>query len=825
MSGVAHIAEDGRRQSVAEHLLQVGKLTGTLAAKLGLAQAGELIGLLHDLGKSTEVFQRYLASFVPESGLKPQDEQRGKIDHSTAGAQMLCQLMAMDASHEFANILALLIVSHHSGLIDCVSPQGEDALAIRLRKSKRDTRVEEAWNTLEEPVRARVQELLQSPALLQGIQRACRRALQIESSGPVADRHHLQLGLMVRLLFSCLIDADRTDTAGFEVPAVNALRQFGGYLPWPVLLQRLEEHMVSMPMDGEVNRIRREVSEACARGAERPAGIYRLTVPTGGGKTLAALRFALKHACFRAPEQPVERVVFVSPYISIVEQNAAVARGVLERAEPCGSVVLEHHSNLGRDTGDTSRKHWRRKLLAENWDAPVVFTTMAQLLDSLFGSGTRGVRRLHTLARAVIIFDEAQTLPIPTLHLFNNAVNYLVRECGSTVLLCTATQPQLHMVDEKHGALRLAAEPELVDDVAGLFRNLRRYQVTDATERPGGWSQSEVADAACQMARESGSCLVILNTKRDVREVFQLCRDQLPGAFVGHLSTGMCPVHRTERLDSLKRRLKQQMQQGGSSEPILCISTNLIEAGVDIDFATAVRDLTGLDSVAQAAGRCNRHGARPAHGRVLIVRLADPPEALVDVLHGRAAARRVLGEWSREHPGELFPLDNPELMDQFFRYLHHERKDEMTFPVRGKNALREDTLLAMLGRNRKAVVEAEAQEVKVNRQLLHQSFMTAAECFQLIAPTQGVIVPYGLGGKEIVSNLCASRDIAAESQLQRQAQSYTISLYDHAMRTLHRQGAVYEVQDGSGVFALHSEWYKDEFGLRAVAGPLEDMIG
>ncbi len=457
------------------------------------------------------------------------------------------------------------------------------------------------------------------------------------------------------------------------------MRQKAPFADWGALLGGLEQTLAKMPIEGEVNRIRRDVSEACARAAMRSPGTYRLTVPTGGGKTLAALRFALRHAESRANGlAPVKHVLFVSPYISIVEQNAAVVRQILEpQGMSPGSVVLEHHSNLGVDETPGGRENWRRKVLTENWDAPVVFTTMAQLLESLFGGGTRAVRRLHAMARAVIVFDEAQTLPVKLLHLFNNAMNYLARECGTTVLLCTATQPRLHDVAAERGALRLAPDAEVIDNVAGLFRSLRRYTVVDDTERPGGWTQANVAEAACAMAQERGSCLVVLNTKKDVREVFQQCRERLPEALCVHLSTAMCPAHRARSLQGLKEHLVTQTA-GKDTAPILCVSTNLIEAGVDIDFATVVRDLAGLDSLAQAAGRCNRHGRRPQGGRVLLVRLPDPPAQLEDVLRGRKISRRVLGEWRRSHPHDPFPLHSPEPMNRYFILANYERRHEMT---------------------------------------------------------------------------------------------------------------------------------------------------
>lgn len=831
---IAHASEDGRQQLVSTHLLQVSAYTRQLAEKLSLPNAGALIGLLHDAGKATAEFQEYLRSFQKDSDIEPQDEMRGRIDHSTAGAQIIWRKMTVSAedqlAQELASLLALPVVSHHSGFIDCVIADGGDGLSSRLSKADSKTRSVESWQTLDAGVRASAEALLQDPALRRELRLAVMRALHGEGNREADSRHHLQLGLLVRLLFSCLIDADRTDTANFERQTRNRPGLGRAYECWAVLLIRLEAAVSAMPTDGAVNRIRREVSTACAQAAGCSVGIYRLTVPTGGGKTLAAMRFALRHASSRAyGAAPVERVIFISPYISIVEQNAEVVRSILEGSGvPTCSIVLEHHSNLGSDETVSGGEHWRSKVLAENWDAPVVFTTMAQALESLFGGGTRAVRRLHAMVRAVIVFDEAQTLPVKLLHLFNNAVNYLARECGTTVLMCTATQPRLENLDARRGALQLASNADIIQDISGLFRSLRRYTVVDETEREGGWTQADVAGAVCALARERGSCLAVLNTKKDVRAVFERCRECLPEAICVHLSTGMCPAHRAKSLKRLKTLLMAQAA-GESTVPILCVSTNLIEAGVDIDFATVVRDLAGLDSLAQAAGRCNRHGLRPDGGQVLLVRLPDPPAQLEDVLHGRKAARRVLGEWRRKHPDEPFPLDSPEPMNRYFDLVNHERASEMSYTVGGRDAARDDTLLSMLGCNDLAVHEAASTGRPIKRQYLRQSFTAAADAFQLIAPTEGIVVPFhgeeGNDGEAVVAALCAAHDLDGEWQLLRRAQRYTLSLYAHAFRNLLQTGAAYETKAGSGVYCLRAEWYDPEFGLRDDAGPLEALIG
>ena len=824
---LAHISDTGQ-QSLSSHLLGVSRRTSVLADKLSLPAAGALLGLLHDLGKNSDLFQNYLKSFDPASDMEPQDELRGKIDHSTAGAQCVLQnlpggMVEGSLAGIVARVLALCVVSHHSGLIDCLIPEGGDGLGRRLAKDDAITRYGEAWHSLDPEIRAEAETLMRSPELISELR--TKIGLLLHSSKPEhrdpGDRN-LQLGLFIRMLFSCLIDADRTDTADFEQPHGATYRQDGRYETWQELSSRLEAGLSALSSSGtvEVNRVRAIISAQCLAAASRPRGIYTLTVPTGGGKTLAGLRFAIAHA--RQYNQ--HRVIFVSPYISIIDQNAAVARGILEPPPvPFASVVLEHHSNLSSEQqGTHGAESWRRKLLAENWDAPIVFTTMVQVLEALFGAGTRAVRRLHAMANAVLVFDEVQTLPVRLVHLFNNALNLLAGHCGSTVLLCTATQPLLDQVSRERGAVRLAAEPELIDDVTRIFEGLRRYTVHDESARAGGWSRAQVATLACKEALAHGSCLVVVNTKRDAREIYQFCREELADtAYIAHLSTGMCPAHRTEVLHALKERLADE----DVTWPVLCVSTQLIEAGVDIDFACVVRDLAGLDSIAQAAGRCNRNGRRSSSSSVHIVKLPDLPTSLEEIRKGQMVSLRVLGEWRRVHPGEPFPLDNPTQMRRFYELAFFERKDEMSYPVpAGPKMVRDTTLQELLGANTAAAEETRREKKPLQRDLLLQSFKTANEAFAVIGATQGIVVPFGEGGAEIVNDLCAACNLAEEWQLLRRAQPYTLSVYNSQFKRLREAGAVYEAAEETGVFCLRLEYYDLAFGLRPDAGPLEELI-
>jgi CRISPR-associated endonuclease/helicase Cas3 len=368
---LAHLGDSGEDQLLSSHLLQASAISKRLGAKIRMARAGELIGLMHDIGKYSEAFQRYLreAAGNAEMEMEPKESVKGRIHHSTAGAQLAWSNLARrgtSRARQGAEFLALCIASHHSGLVDCVKPEGSDDLTRRLHKPEAETHCKEAWDTAEPAIQKRINALFASPELDLELDAAFERIRMADGDKVIQP---FKRGLLARMLFSCLIDADRIDSADFEKPIAARFRQHSDYVPWIDLIGRLENKLTQFSSDGRVNELRQQVSAHCLEGAERPKGIYTLTVPTGGGKTLASLRFALHHA--RRFE--MDRVIYVSPYISIVDQNAQIVREVLE-LEGCAfaSIVLEHHSNLTPD-----KESWRGGVLAENWDAPVVLQSRA----------------------------------------------------------------------------------------------------------------------------------------------------------------------------------------------------------------------------------------------------------------------------------------------------------------------------------------------------------------------------------------------------------------------------------------------------------------
>jgi len=829
-----HRKSDDAIQTLEQHLRGVANLSCLYAKKLNLEEQGELIGLLHDLGKYSQAFQSYIKSAV---GLLNQDEDeefvdaaglKGKIDHSTAGAQLIWQELSKQGQlgQIVGQILSLCVASHHSGLIDCLSSDtnslGEDVFSRRMNKITERTHLQESLAKADASILSRATALISKPNMIPAIQAALAKIIRL---APIQNDKNTvvqqQFGLLVRFLFSCLIDADRVDSADFESPKAAKLRAHGRYTKWDVLCERLEKHLAGFKPSKKIDPLRSDISNRCHNAASRDKGIYTLTVPTGGGKTLASLRFALHHA----KTHKMDRVIYVIPFTSIIDQNADVTREVLEPNSFCwlkksnktncnhadwaaleprgvesGSVVLEHHSNLTPEA-----QSWRGKILAENWDAPVIYTTSVQLLETLFGAGTRGARRMHQLANTVLIFDEIQTLPVNCVHLFNNAINFLVEQCGSSVVLCTATQPLLDQVNVEKGALRIAEGNELMPDVKKLFDELKRVEVKNQ-RKPGGWTNDEIAALAMEETRRAGSCLVIVNTKNAAQSLYRLCK-QLDGIPCYHLSTSMCPTHRRAILTEIRERLDKRL-------PVLCFSTQLIEAGVDVDFGAVIRFTAGLDSIAQAAGRCNRNGQR-AIGIVHVVNPQDENlEKLPNISIGRDKAERVLDEY--ENDPLQFGNDRIglEAMKRYYTYYFFDRQSEMDYPLTEKHIGHDDTLLNLLSGNSLAVHEHGKRTGQAPNIYLRQSFMSAAKAFKAIdAPTRGIIVQYGKEGQAIVAKLCASYLPDKEFDMLHRAQQFTVNVFPKVLERLVKEEAVQEIQEGTGILYLDYRYYSDEFGL------------
>jgi CRISPR-associated endonuclease/helicase Cas3 len=800
-------------QTLEEHLLGVAELSKDHTEKIGMGIYGELLGLLHDFGKYSAEFQKYISDAIKISDpdFNPDEDEdfedtagkKGKIDHSTAGAQYLTQYFnrttSSNAHKLVGQLLSICLVSHHSGLINCITTDNKgtwDSYSKRLLKDDGKTHLRECSQVADKEILNKIIKILSGQSFTKPFEGICRRiVLSSSDKSPSSIISQFKLGLLVRILFSALIDADRQDTADSEKPKNKKYRLRGNYKSWQALIERIEKKYRTFCIKNHVDELRKEVADHCLHAATRQKGLFTLTVPTGGGKTLASLRFALHHA----KEHGMDHIFYIIPFTTIIDQNAQIAREILEPEdcpEDSGKIVLEHHSNIGADT-----QTWKETLLTENWDSPIIFTTMVQFLEAFFGSGTRGARRMHQLAKSIIVFDEIQTLPIKCVHLFNNAINFLVDQCSSTIVLCTATQPLLGTVDEKKGSLKLSQQNELLPDVNKLFTDLKRVSVHDC-RKAVGWSFHEIAELSFEQVNKNGNCLVVVNTKKAASIIFEEAKKEGFEAF--HLSTGMCPIHRKQTLNMIRQRLHEK-------KPILCISTQLIEAGVDIDFRSVVRLLAGLDSITQAAGRCNRHGNQEIGNVFIVNSFEENLTHLEEIKIGQEKSNRVLDDYKSDAFKYNDDAIGPKMLEWYYKNYFYDRKDIMDYPA---DAGLKDTILNLLSSNNLAIADYKRSHKTWPEINFCQSFMTAGKLFKSIeAPTQSVIVKYGDEGKELVGKLCAAFEVEKQYALIKKAQQFSVNLFPHEFEKLAQQKAIYRVQEGTEIYYLDCQYYSITTGL------------
>lgn len=805
---IAHVRKaDGQPQSLQTHLTETSEIAKLLAAKLDLEQEGELLGLMHDFGKYSHKFQKYIHDetglFNPDLDDEESTPNGSKVDHSTAGAQWVYRELRKFGAEQgigelFGQMLGLCIASHHGeGLIDCLDGEGNPKWIERFNKTDELTHLAECEQNADEVVQQKAHELA-GENLIRNLLKAVKPILSDSTTNDKIKEFYL--GCLTRFLFSCLIDADRINSSDFEREAQKEVRRLTEKPDWQIAIDQVEAKLAGFQNRYPIDEIRRRISSDCLKRAVDSQGIYTLTVPTGGGKTLASLRYALHHA----QKHNLDRIIYIIPYTSIIDQNAQAVREILGE-----DWVLEHHSNL-----EPEKQSWQDKLLCENWDKPIVFTTMVQFLDAWFGGGTRGARHIHPMTNSVLIFDEIQTLPVKCVHLFCNVLNWLTKFGKSTAVLCTATQPLLgelglqNFPEDKRGAitarglLRLPENAEIMgkyQDLDKLFADLSRVEIR-FNEKSGGWNVEEAGTFLLEQFQTTPSCLFIVNTKKWAQELYQYCQKQnVPPEALFHLSTHQCATHRKAIFDTIKARLK-------NGKPVICISTQLIEAGVDISMACVIRALGGLDSIAQAAGRCNRHGEKKGKGQVWVLNLQeqDFTQILPDIQAGKTHAERVFRDFAGQD------ILQPAAMERYFEYYFYQRSDEMVYSIQNSAT---GSLLDWLSDNALNFYSEKNNKKSKQFPLLMQSFKSAGRVFQAIdAPTHAVIVPYGEGA-ELIAKLCGEWNPQEMYHTLQKAQRYSVNVFPKVWDKLQKENALHEIIEGSGIYYLKERHYNDEFGL------------
>ncbi len=759
-----------------DHLRAVGHLAGTFAPA-ATESIARLAGLWHDLGKRRPGFQAYIrqTGIVDAHIERVADKDK---THSAAGALWAAQYLEQlhgPKGRIVARVLQYVIAGHHAGLDDWEGGQGP-GLSARLASADALRELSEALSRAPED----------------DILKADLSNVDLNSLGICNEHKHLNPGrfaLWVRMVFSALVDADFLDTEAYmDGRKAAARRSCSDLRP---LRNELHAYLAAF---GEpktpVNRIRAEVLAQCQAKATEPPGIFSLTVPTGGGKTLSSLAFALDHAVNHGKQ----RIIYAIPYTSIIEQTADVFRDVFKALGE--DTVIEHHSNADSNPEDETT---RSRLACENWDAPLIVTTNVQLFESLFARKTSRCRKLHSLINSVIVLDEAQLLPVEFLQPMVDVLRYLVQDFGVTVLLCTATQPALNTppsVDPQRGLrLGLGQVTEIIHDVPGLYRALERVRVhlPQSLETPRTWP-----DLAEEIAHHDAA-LTIVSRRADAAELFRLIKARADDARCWHLSALMCAQHRSDTINEIKNALKarrEALAAGQKPVSIHVVSTQLVEAGVDLDFPVVYRALAGLDSIAQAAGRCNREGKLPEPGAVHV--FVPPTKAPPGLL---ALARDTCKAVWRGLPSDPFALP---LIDLYFKRLYHDAPST----------------------DKARICDLLKLEPDINAMSLPVQFRSAADAFKLIDEKDGatVLVRYSSpNASDDVNALIGMLEREGPARwLMRKLQRYGVTIYQHQLRRLVNMGDIVEVASCPGLYVQREGWdgfYDPVMGAKVDSAP------
>ena len=718
---IAHTRQDGETQSLKVHLRNTAEMAARFADSFEVRAWGRAVGILHDDGKALRPFQMRIRKLA--SG-----EAAERVDHSTPGAKFASEYL--NTPQGAGKIIAYCVAGHHAGLPDGSSGVDESCLAKRLGRS----------NAGPGFLSAEIGQLEPLPFL---------------RLGPDIERIGFSAAFFIRMLFSCLVDADFLDTEGFVNQETATKR--GQYPGLSELRSLLDTHLAALSAKAtpsHVNKLRGDILSDCRNAAGMAPGLFSLTVPTGGGKTLSSLAFALDHAL----RNGMERVIYVIPYTSIIEQTAAVFRTILG-----DDAVLEHHSNfiVDRDKGDEELEE-RRRLASENWDAPIVVTTNVQFFECFFANRSSRTRRLHNVARSVVILDEAQMLPVPFLKPTIEVIRELSLHYHASVVLCTATQPALNVNDDFKSGLQNVRE--MIGRPEDLESAFQRVNPTLLGAVPD-------SDIAGRLLKEH-QVLCIVNTRAKARKLSDLLS---PSDDHFHLSALMCPVHRKIALEKIRSRLSNGL-------PCRVVSTQLVEAGVDVDFPVVYRAMAGIDSIVQAAGRCNREGRIAEGGRLYVFM---PEDGLPKGVFRQNA--QITELVLRGHEQEIV---SSRTVRAFFRELYWI-KDQ-------GDGLDAEKILPKL---------------KNGTGSGDFPFKSIAQLYKLIPDAQmPLIVPFDNHAQDL---LHALRYSEYPGSLLRQLQPYTVQLYPYMMKVLEETGYVEIVRDEYRILTDlgMKEVYDKDFGL------------
>lgn len=759
-------------QTVQAHLQGTAERARICLREVGLEHAAYLAGLIHDIGKMTETFQEYL--------LGTESHVKGSVIHTFQGCRFLMgRFHRSDQLHDIiaAELLAFAVGAHH-GLFDCIDAAGR--IGLKYREEKENIGYEEA---------VKVFCGLTSPREIDRLFQLAAEEIggiftKIDENYAEDDEYYFAMGLLARMLLSAVIEGDRHDTAAFMNGTVFPAWPERMSELWAERLRHVEEKIAQFPMDTPIARARKNISDQCKQFAKERPGIYRLNVPTGGGKTLSSLRYALAHG----ERYNKKRIIFTAPLLSILEQNAKVIRTYVGDDK----MILEHYSNVVQ-TEKTKEELDEKELMTQNWDAPIILTTMVQLLNTLFDGRTTSIRRFQALCDSVIVIDEVQTVPTKLLTMFNLAMRYLSEQCGATIILCSATQPCLERTSHP-----LKEEPQ---DMVPYDEAL--WHVFERTELfPMEAARMDALPERIRGIMEEADSLLVVCNKKD--EAAYLLEQTKSSEYISyHLSAAMCMQHRRDTVQAMQKALAEKKK-------LLCISTQVIEAGVDISFGRVLRLMAGMDSVVQCAGRCNRNGESKELCSVYLVDCTDEKLGMLeDIQRGKTATLALLEAYRNDPERFAYSLVSDASIRQYYlNYYSGMDQNAQDDPIKALQA----TIFDLMSINCK---HADERCKGAEEYALHQAFGTAGKWFTVFdEDTIDVLTPYGTG-KELISKLCDQRcqyDTGYRAELLKAAGDYSVSIYPYQKKQLEEAHGLISICEGS-VLALAEEYYHEAIGI------------
>lgn len=774
---------DGREQTVDEHLNQVSEYTIQNLAKCNMENLAKLIAFYHDCGKYTDEFKQYITDATSDDINISKKAIRGSVNHTFAGVQLIFENHYNTSTDRYdkltAEIVAFVSGSHH-GQFDCLDEKRYDGFKHRIETTSipLDTvsthfyNISINKNSLNDLFLKSVEEVKNINSILNEI-------LSNIKSEEKSKTRHFYFSFITRILLSSLIDADRQDAMEFHYNI--KVKKFDMSNLWNNELANIENKLSNIQIKNKIDEIRRDISNQSIKFANANCGIYKLSIPTGGGKTLVSLRASVSHAKYHKKD----RIIFIIPLLSILEQNASVIRQFINNQE----IITEHHSNIVQEKSSNNTLD-KNEFLIETWDSPIIITTLFQFLNTLFDGNNSSIRRMKSLANSVIVIDEVQQVPKNMISIFNLAINFLSNICGATVILSSATQPTFESANRP---ILFNENPEIIPYDEKIEQYFQRTKIIPIFKdnKPEEMDLERIESFIRDIAdkQDVKSILVICNKKDQARELHKNLSVNNED-YIFHLSTSMCMKHRNDVISKIKNNLENK-------QPTICISTQLVEAGVDFSFNSVIRFLAGADNIIQSAGRCNRHGENDICP-VYVINAKEDLRNLEEIQEAKNAMYSLL------LLDNNLIIDSRETIEKYYKKLFLNQKKSQDYTVDETNIF---TLLSTNENNPSA---------QNSKRLLKQSFKRAGDNFKVFNNcTTDIIVPYDENAEMLISDLLnksTEYDFNLKKDILSKLKGYSVSIYDYELKKLTEKGAITKIFDDS-IYILSKDFYNNERGI------------